>query len=335
MIKQTTRRALAPLSLAFALATGGLALSTSALANPTTPSPAAATQATPAPLLSAADLKPLLGQSGVRVLDIRADKDYATGHIPGALNTPYGKYRGPKENAGQLPAEAALTQLLQSAGVDRDTHVVVVHAGTDHTDFGAAARVYWTLKVGGLTRLSILDGGTQAWKAAGGALETGTPQVTPSQFVYRYDQDQIVTSEELAAALESGKTPLLVDARPPRFFSGEARVDAAARYGTLPGARSFDNAQFFPKGSTTLKPADELKALVTLSGADAAPAVSFCNTGHWAATNWFVMSEIAGNKSVKLYPASVVEWSQSERPMQNQPSRVTALVQDVKRTFDK
>ena len=47
------------------------------------------------------------------------------------------------------------------------------------------------------------------------------------------------------------------------------------------------------------------------------------------------MSEIAGNKSVKLYPASVVEWSQSERAMENQPSRVTALVQDVKRAFDK
>ena len=94
-------------------------------------------------------------------------------------------------------------------------------------------------------------------------------------------------------------------------------------------------AQFFPKGAATLKPASELKALVALAGADAAPAVSFCNTGHWAATNWFVMSEIAGNKAVKLYPASVVEWSQAERPMQNQPSRVTALVQDVKRAFDK
>ena len=339
MLKQTTLRALAPLSLALALATGGLALSAPALANqaarPAEAVSASATLTAPAPLVNAAELKTLLSQPGVRVLDIRADKDYAAGHIPGAVNTPYGKYRGPKENPGQLPAEAALTQVLQAAGVDRDTHVVVVHAGTDHTDFGAAARVYWTLKVGGLTRLSILDGGTKAWKGAGGALETTVPQVAPSQFAYRYDQEQIVTSEELAAALQSSATPLLVDARPPRFFSGEARVDAAARYGTLPGARSFDNAQFFPKDGTTLKPASELKALVALSGADAAPAVSFCNTGHWAATNWFVMSEIAGNKAVKLYPASVVEWSQAERPMQNQPSRVTALVQDVKRAFDK
>ena len=52
--------------------------------------------------------------------------------------------------------------------------------------------------------------------------------MAPSQFAYRYDQEQIVTSEELAAALQSSATPLLVDARPPRFFSGEARVDAAA-----------------------------------------------------------------------------------------------------------
>lgn len=339
MLKQTPRRALAPLSLALALAASGLTLSSPALANtaaqPAATATASATLSAPAPLLSAAELKPLLGQPGVRVLDIRADKDYAAGHIPGAVNTPYGKYRGPKENAGQLPSEAALTQLLQAAGVDRDSHVVVVHAGTDHTDFGAAARVYWTLKVGGLTRLSILDGGTRAWKAAGGALETTAPQVAPSQFSYRYDQEQIVTSEELAAALAAGNAPLLVDARPPRFFSGEARVDAAARYGTLPGARSFDNAQFFPEEGTKLKPASELKALVAQAGAASGPAVSFCNTGHWAATNWFVMSEIAGNKAVKLYPASVVEWSQSERPMQNQPSRVTALVQDVKRAFDK
>ena len=326
---------LAPLPLVIALTAGGLGLATPAFANTSAPASAQAVSAAPAPLLQAAELKALIGQPGVRVLDIRADKDYATGHIPGAINTPYGKYRGPKENPGQLPSEAALTQLLQAAGVDRDTHVVVVHAGTDHTDFGAAARVYWTLKVGGLTRLSILDGGTKAWKAAGGALETTAAQVAPSQFTYRYDQEQIVTSEELAATLQAGNTPLLVDARPARFFAGEARVDAAARYGTLPGAKSFDNAQFFPKDSATLKPASELKALVALSGADKAPAVSFCNTGHWAATNWFVMSEIAGNKAVKLYPASVVEWSQAERPMQNQPSRVTALVQDVKRAFDK
>ena len=105
MLKQTTLRSLAPLSLALALASGGLALSAPAFANQAAQQAATATarQLAPAPLLTAAELRPLLGQPGVRVLDIRSDKDYAGGHIPGAVNTPYGKYRGPKENPGQLP----------------------------------------------------------------------------------------------------------------------------------------------------------------------------------------------------------------------------------------
>jgi thiosulfate/3-mercaptopyruvate sulfurtransferase len=324
-------------SLAFAA--GALVLAAPVSANPAAPasprSAASATARAVSPLLQVHELQSLLGRADLRVLDIRADKDYAAGHIPGAVSTPYARYRGPADNAGALPTEAALTELLRAAGVDRDTHVVVVHGGADHTDFGAAARVYWTLKVGGLARLSILDGGTKGWQAAGGALETAAPAVKPTQFAYRYDQDQIVTKDELAAALKDGSAPLLVDARPARFFAGEARVDAAARYGTLPGAQSFDNAQFFPRGGTTLRPAAELKALVQQAGAASAPAVSFCNTGHWAATNWFVMSELAGNTAVKLYPASVVEWSKDELPMDNQPSRVAALVQDVKRAFDK
>lgn len=294
---------------------------------------AQAVTANAGPLLKPAELRTLLSASSVRVLDIRSDKDYASGHIPGAINTPYGKYRGPKDNPGQLVPEAALTELLRSAGIDQDTHVVVVHAGTDSTDFGAAARVYWALKVGGLKHLSILDGGTKGWKAAGGALDTALPQITPSRFTYHYDQDQIVTREELADVIGSSSAPLLVDARPARFYSGETRVDAAARYGTLPGAQVLDNTQFFVKDGATLKPAAELKALVAQSGAANAPAVSFCNTGHWAATNWFVMSEIAGNHAVKLYPASIVDWSKADLPMQNQPSRITALVQDVKRAF--
>src|SRR5690606_39866076 len=65
MLKQTTLRALAPLSLALALATGGLALSAPALAHQATrPAQAVSAPATltaPAPLVNAAELKTLLG----------------------------------------------------------------------------------------------------------------------------------------------------------------------------------------------------------------------------------------------------------------------------------
>ena len=51
----------------------------------------------------------------------------------------------------------------------------VVSSGADATDFGAAARVYWTLKVLGLKELSVLNGGVKAWAAA------GLPQAPPDR----------------------------------------------------------------------------------------------------------------------------------------------------------
>ena len=61
--------------------------------------------------------------------------------------------------------------------------------------------------------------------------------------------------------------------------------------------------------------------------------MSFCNTGHWAATNWFVLSELAGLKDVRLYPASLAEWTQDKKslPMENTPSRL----EQIKAKFSK
>src|SRR5690625_4525375 len=288
---------------------------------------------TVSPVLTVTELKDLLDQPDVRVLDIRAPQDYAAGHIPGAVNTPYGAFRGPAENAGALRSEQELTDLLRQAGIDTSSHVVVAHAGSNQTDFGAAARVYWTLKVGGLQQLSVLDGGTLAWQAAGEALETATPAISPSKFSYRYQQEQLVDTEALAAAVKAGQAPLLLDARPEAFFKGEQRVDAAARYGTLPDAQVLEHASFFAADGKTLKSPDELRAMARDANVIDTPAVSFCNTGHWAATNWVVLSEVAGNSQVKLCPQSIVEWSKPDLPMDNQPARLKALAQDAKRSL--
>lgn len=283
------------------------------------------------PVVKAADLHQLIAQKNIRILDIRSPQEYAAGHIPGAVNTPYGTFRGPKENAGSLLPAEKLTEVLRKAGVDKGQHIIVAHAGKDSTDFGAAARVYWTLKAGGLTNLSVLDGGTLGWAANGGKLDTAAVNVAPSHFTYAYNEDMIVHTNALAAAIQANKAPRLLDARPESFFKGEKRVDAAARYGTLPGAEQLDYSEFFAADGKTLKSSADIRDILQKAKLDKGDVVSFCNTGHWAATNWFVASEIAGNQHVKLYPESVVEWSQTNLPMANQPSRITALLQDAKR----
>ena len=83
------------LLLSLSIASVGLTLALPLSANTAThaaPSVVSArtVAASVSPLLKPADLSALLSASNVRVLDIRSDKDYASGHIPGAIYTPYG-----------------------------------------------------------------------------------------------------------------------------------------------------------------------------------------------------------------------------------------------------
>jgi thiosulfate/3-mercaptopyruvate sulfurtransferase len=61
--------------------------------------------------------------------------------------------------------------------------------------------------------------------------------------------------------------------------------------------------------------------------------ISYCNTGHWAATNWFVLSEVAKVPDVKLYAESMVEWSALNKPMGNVPTSVQFAILKTKKWF--
>ena len=119
----------------------------------------------------------------------------------------------------------------------------------------------------------------------------------------------------------------LIDARTPAFFVGEKVHKAAARPGTLPSAQNLPYTKFFSPGTTALKHSIDIASLKSTLGIKAGDAVvSFCNTGHWAATDWFAMSEVAGIENVKLYPGSMVEYSQTDGEMKNHPSIIRNLL---------
>jgi thiosulfate/3-mercaptopyruvate sulfurtransferase len=61
--------------------------------------------------------------------------------MPGTLSAPYGAWRGPATNPGELPPLPDLEALVRRLGLTPDTRVVVVSGGSDATDFGASTRV--------------------------------------------------------------------------------------------------------------------------------------------------------------------------------------------------
>ncbi len=274
------------------------------------------------PLVTPAQLAEGLGELQPIVLDIRGD-DYAKGHIPGAVSAPYGLFRGPEKNPGQVPDTAALEQAYEALGLETGRAVVIVPEGKNDSDFGAAARVYWTLKSSGFTDLSILNGGVMAWQQAGMAMndEAVTPQ--PTELDITFSSNWTADTEQVAAATRGEVDALLLDARPEDFYAGRKSHAAAARPGTLPGAANLEYTSFFSQGSPAMSETQDSASLLEKLGVEEGEQiVSFCNTGHWAATNWFALSEVAGLDNVKLYPGSMVEYASTDNEMENTPGLV-------------
>lgn len=278
-----------------------------------------ATAATAQPLVDVDWVAGNLDNENVVLIDLRNKIDkgsyetYLDGHIPSSLHSDYlkdGWRVGRDDVVGLLPTEAEFEALARKLGVSVGSHIVLIPAGVNSTDFGSSARAYWTFKVFGHDKVSILNGGYAAWVAAyPGQIETGAPVApAPGDFVARFQPQGYVSMEQVAALVESkGKTTLL-DGRNEAQFYGEAKHPKATNPGRIPGAQMLFQETAYDVETNKLKSVDELQTLYAAVDAGQ-PVISYCNTGHWAATNWFVLSEVLGRKDVKLYDGSMVEWT--------------------------
>lgn len=264
-------------------------------------------------LMEPADLVEVLEDAVV--IDIRGEAEFQRGSIKGALNAPYPSWRGPKDNPGQVLDAGRLTDRMQSLGLDRADRVVVVYHGKNATDFGAAARVYWTLKSAGLGEIAILNGGLVNWVGSGQQLSTDAGTAIASTETFELSQEWMMTRDEVRDVVQGKADAQIIDARPMPFLQGKKKHPAAKVAGTLNGAAQITHSTWF-KGSEgrQMSLSSKVASLAKDAGVETGqsrPIASFCNTGHWAATNWFALSEIAGVSNVKLYPESMVGWTKA------------------------
>lgn len=255
-------------------------------------------------------------QKSVDIIDVRSKiglkegQGYAKGHIPGAVEVDYltAGWRTSRDGVvGLLPDTAVLEDLLSRLGVANSDHVVLVSSGNNATDFGSAARVYWTLKQLGHDKVSILQGGQRAWEAAGKPVSTKSVAPASANYKAKVVAKLNVSLDEVKASYKSSDVQVL-DGRPDKQYIGDAKHPKAARAGRIPQSVNLDDHKFFKDGSAALLDKAALTKVASLV-ADDKPVISYCNTGHWASTNWFVLSEVLGKKNVRVYDGSMVEWS--------------------------
>lgn len=239
------------------------------------------------------------------------EAQYAEGHIPGARYAHLDRDLSDKTGAAgaasggrhPLPARATFAAWLAHRGVGDDTQVVVY----DRQGANYCGRLWWMLKWCGHEAVAVLDGGWQAWLAAGGATATGadTAAPAPRTFTLREPAARLVGAQELARQLG---TAAVLDARAAPRFRGEVEpLDPVA--GHIPGAlnRPFTD-NIGPDGR--FKPADQLRREFTalLGNNDPHRVVHHCGSGVSAIPNLLGM-EIAGLGRAALFAGSWSEWS--------------------------
>jgi len=227
------------------------------------------------------------------------------GHVPGSvylhLDRDLSGAKSGRNGRHPLPAREDFARTLGRAGISPATQVVVVDAQSGMY----AARLWWMLRWMGHERVAVLDGGVQAWAAAGGALVRDAAQ-RPALPPYPATTTTAATvdADTLARTLGAWR---LVDARAGERFRGEVEpLDPCA--GHIPGAsnRCFkDNLD----AQGRFKPADLLRREfdALLGHATAERTVHQCGSGVTACHNLLAM-EHAGLRGSRLYPGSWSEW---------------------------
>ena len=280
------------------------------------------------PLISVDWLKSNLSNEKLIVLDIRnkidgGSKDvFEVSHIPTAVYSNYLEdgWRTTVDGiVGKLPPLKDLEILIGGLGINNDSHVIVVPGGVSSTDFGSAARVYWTFKVLGHNNVSILDGGYAAWIGQlPNQIETGAVNPTTAIFKADFQSKYLATTADVLKALANNSS-VLVDARPEEQFLGKSKSGKALAAGTIPGSFNLQQQTLVEENTSFYKDAIAVAQLVKEVGIKSTEGeIAFCNTGHWATVAWFALSEILGHDNVKNYDGSMVEWTADPaRPLEN------------------
>ena len=262
------------------------------------------------PLITTQDLADRLGASDLRIIDASwwldgrdARADFEQERLPGAVffdldavsdrDSPY---------PHMLPTPQAFAEAMGALGVAESDDIVVY----DAQGLFSAARVWWTLRIMGATRVRVLDGGLPKWRAERRVLSHGPVAARDASiFTPSFAADKVVDLEQVRRAL--GGEAQVLDARgAPRFRGEAAEPRPGVRSGHMPGALNLPFGRLL-NADGTFKRGAALEAAFRDADVDLdRPVITSCGSGVTAAILTLGLAELG--RTSRLYDGSWAEW---------------------------
>jgi thiosulfate/3-mercaptopyruvate sulfurtransferase len=236
--------------------------------------------------------------------------DYDAEHIAGARYLWPGSL-APDSPAGAMnePDPSSAKDIVENLGISNDSRVILYFV---RNEVSPTARMFLTFENLGMKgKVSLLDGGLEAWKKAGFAITKDVPVVKkgkfkPSSLGYIVNKDYVLKN------LNSNST-VIVDARMKKFYDGEPVGNP--RDGHITGAKNIyyqdmvDQSNFF-------KPTDQLQPYFSpVIDSKEKEVVTYCFIGQTASVVYLAGRILGYN--MKLYDGSMQEWSRiKDLPME-------------------
>lgn len=257
----------------------------------------------------------LAAMDNVVIIDTRAPEAFAAGHIPGAVNLhEIFTYLATSDADGIAAMTKTFAEAFGAAGLS-GAETAVIYEGSMNTGFGQSCRGFFLLDFLGYPKKAVLDGGYDAWVAAG--MEVTTEAATPTPADFPLDPagaSVLLTKDHILMALETPGAVLL-DVRDVDEWIGESSSpygkDFCPRKGRIPGARWIEWYRFMKptaEGPRLKSPTEVLAELGSVGITVDDTVYLYCFKGA-RASNSYLALKLAGVKDVRIYFGSWNEWS--------------------------
>lgn len=253
-------------------------------------------------------LRTRLADTGLVLIHVVSDRaEYEAGHIPGSVAMPVSAFAVVSADSlrSELPAPEALRETLAAAGVADGRRIVVIGQPIP------AARFVFTLAVAGLDpRVSLLDGGIEAWREDGSlpvsrSAETPRPRGT----LTLSPQPGFVASVADVRAIAGGTGPArtkVLDARAVEFYTG-ASAGGMPRAGHVPTAGNVPITSLSGANGELRDPATIRRLIERAGAARGDSVVTYCHIGMQASLLW-LQARRAGY-AARVFDGSWQAWS--------------------------